>query len=63
MSKNNFVTVTEMSQVLGLSHSYCYKIIRDMNEELKSKGYMTFSGRVSRTYFNEKVYGDANASL
>jgi len=28
-----------------------------INDELKAKGYMTISGRVSRKFFEEKFYG------
>lgn len=28
-----------------------------LNDELKAKGYMTISGRVSRKFFEEKFYG------
>ena len=28
-----------------------------LNEELKSKGFLTISGRINREYFNERLYG------
>ena len=34
-----------------------YKLVREMNEELKKKGFLTIPGRVSRRYFEEKFYG------
>ena len=33
-----------------------------MNSELKKKGFIVISGRVSRLYFNEKVYGSREGS-
>ena len=33
------------------------KQVREMNEELKKKGFLTIPGRVSRRYFEEKFYG------
>ena len=33
--------------------------IRSMNEELARKGFITVAGKVSRTYFEERVYGAA----
>ena len=33
------------------------KQVREMNEELKQKGFITIPGRVSRRYFEEKFYG------
>lgn len=37
--------------------TYAYKLVREMNEELKQKGFLTIPGRVSRRYFEEKFYG------
>ena len=42
---------------LGISKPYAYKLVREMNEELKQKGFLTIPGRVSRNYFEEKFYG------
>jgi len=57
MSKNLFIKVDEMVRELQISRPYAYKLMREMNEELEKKGYMTISGRVSRQYFEEKFYG------
>jgi hypothetical protein len=38
-----------------------YKIIRRLNEELAAMGYLVVSGRVSRSYFEKKVYSGINA--
>jgi len=57
MSKNLFIKVDEMVSELQISRPYAYKLMREMNEELQKKGFMTISGRVSRQYFEEKFYG------
>ena len=31
--------------------------LRQLNEELKDKGFITIAGRVNRQYFNERLYG------
>ena len=55
---NRFIRVDEVAQELGVSKSYAYKIVQKLNAELKAKGYLTISGRVSRQYFLEKLcYG------
>lgn len=56
MSKQ-YITAKEIAETLGMSESFAYKVIRELNAELKAKGYLTVSGRVSRAYFNEKWYG------
>ena len=56
--ENRFIRVDEVAQELGVSKSYAYKIVQKLNAELKAKGYLTISGRVSRQYFLEKLcYG------
>ena len=57
VSKELFVRAEEVAGVLGISKPYAYKLVREMNEELKQKGFLTIPGRVSRNYFEEKFYG------
>ena len=52
-----FITVKEICQVLSVSESKSYAIVRDLNKELSDKGYMVIPGRVSRKYFEERFYG------
>lgn len=51
-----FVVVAEL---LGISKSKAYTIVRELNEELSAKGFITVAGRVSRKFFEEKFYGVA----
>ena len=57
MNKNLFIKAEEIATELGVSKSYAYKLIRKLNEELKNRGFITISGKVSRQVFEEKVYG------
>ena len=54
---NKFIRVEEVAEELQVSVPYAYKIIRKLNDELKNKGFMTISGRVSREYFYERFFG------
>ena len=51
------ICAEEAAQELGISKAHAYKLIHQMNEELKAKGFITISGRVSRQYFYERIYG------
>ena len=51
-----FMRVEEVAEILDVSTSSAYKVIRELNEELKRKGFITISGRVNREYFNERLY-------
>ena len=52
-----YLTAAEVAETVGVSITKAYKLIREMNEELKKKGFLTIPGRVSRRYFEEKFYG------
>ncbi|MCD8002683.1 MAG: DNA-binding protein [Clostridia bacterium] len=58
MEKGIFMTAEEVANDLNISKSFAYKIIQQLNSELKEKGYLTISGRVNRQYLLERVcYG------
>ena len=52
-----FMKADEVQEFLGVSRTESYRIIKQLNEELKANGYMIITGRVSRKYLEEKVYG------
>lgn len=62
MASSRFVTVEEVQSDLDVSRSHAYRIIRDMNEELKKRGYLTIAGRVGRKYYEERLYGEPRTS-
>lgn len=47
----NYVKAKEIVELMGVSEGKAYKIIRQLNDELKAAGYLTVAGRVSRKYF------------
>lgn len=57
-----YITAKEISEMLGVSNSKAYSIIRELNSELKERGYLTIPGKVSRTFFFEKWYGGEQVS-
>lgn len=52
-----FITVREIGEILEVSESKAYSIVKQLNQELSDKGYMIIPGRVSRKYFEERFYG------
>ena len=40
-----FITAEEVQQILNVSRSKSYQIIRELNKELKSMGYQTIAGK------------------
>lgn len=55
MTNRTFMTVEEVAAELGVSKSYAYKIVKQLNEELQKLGYLTVAGRVNANYFRKKV--------
>lgn len=54
---NSFLRVDDVANELSVSKPYAYKLIQKLNDELKRKDYITISGRVSKKYFEERIYG------
>lgn len=57
MAQTVLITVDEVKERLNISKSKAYKVVQDLNKEMKAKGYYTISGRVSEKYFCEHFYG------
>ncbi len=51
-----FYTVEDIINILNVSKSTAYREIKKLNDELKKKGYITISGKVSSKYFWERLY-------
>ena len=49
--KSDFMRVDEVVEELDVSRPYAYRVIRQLNNELKKLGYATIAGRVNRDYF------------
>ena len=57
MNEKMYYTAQEIAAMLGISQGKAYKILREMNDQLKSKGYLTILGKIPTEYFREKWYG------
>ena len=55
MTNRTFMTVEEVAAELGVSKSYAYKIVKQLNDELQKLGYLTLAGRVNTHHFLKKV--------
>ena len=52
-----FITAEEVQQILSVSRSKSYQIVRQLNKELKAQGYLTVAGKCPIQYFKQKFYG------
>ena len=49
------IGVVEVQELLGISRSKAYQIIKELNSELSQEGFITINGRISRKYFLERI--------
>ena len=52
-----YYTAAEIAEMIGVGRTSAYAIVRKMNNELKSKGYLTVNGKIPKEFFNEKYFG------
>lgn len=57
MENKKFLNANDVAEYMEVSVPKAYKIIRRLNDELVAQGYLVVAGRVSRTYFEKKIYG------
>lgn len=52
-----YFTAEEVADMLGVSWGQSYKIVKQLNDELKKQGYLVVSGKIPKKYFAERYYG------
>lgn len=57
MAQSLYYTANEVKEMLGVSRGHAYKIVKQLNDELASKGFIVVAGRVPKKYFAEHFYG------
>ena len=57
MKSKLYLRAEDVAEYMDVSVPMAYKIIRQLNNELVSQGYIVVAGRVSRRYFEQKIYG------
>jgi Mn-dependent DtxR family transcriptional regulator len=60
MEGKNFMTVEKVANELNVSKSYAYKVVRELNTQMRELGYLTVTGRVNTNFFRKKLcYNEA----
>lgn len=55
-ANKRFLTATDVAELLDVSRSTAYRIIKRLNDELNKAGKLTVAGKVSAKYFYENTY-------
>lgn len=50
-----FLDVNDVCAILKRKPGYCYKVIRELNEELKEQGKYVATGRIPKNYFEKRL--------
>lgn len=54
--ERDYYNVDDVTELIGMSKPFCYKLIQTLNGELKAKGCITFPGKVPKKYLEERLY-------
>lgn len=49
------LTAAEVAEIMDCSERHGYKIIQELNAELKAQGFIIRTGRIPRRYFFERT--------
>lgn len=49
-----YLTAAEVGEIMDCSEAYGYKVIKQLNDELKAQGYIVRAGRIPKKYFFER---------
>ncbi|BBA50946.1 MAG: transcriptional regulator [Fusobacterium varium] len=62
---NEIITVEEVAQLCKVKTGKAYKIMRELNNELEEKGYITMRGRINKSYLLKRlgIEGGNNVSV
>lgn len=52
-----YYTASEVQELLGVSRGKAYQVVRDLNQELETKGFIVIAGKIPKQFFNEHYYG------
>lgn len=55
MTKTMYVRASEVAEMLDVSKAKAYKLIAEMNNELRSQNIIVINGRVPRKYLMKRI--------
>ena len=56
VEKRKMLTAKQVAEILEISNSYAYKIIDQLNGELRKAGYLTIPGKVDSLYLEKRYF-------
>lgn len=62
MEENVLLNAKQVAKIMNIGTSRAYEVMRELNRELKTKGFYTIPNRISKIYLMERIRGTDNAS-
>jgi len=53
------INAKQVAEVLNISVSFAYKLISQLNKELKNKGFLTIPGKVDSVYLTRRFFASS----
>jgi len=50
------INAKEVQEILGISNSYAYKVIDQLNKELQKAGYLVIPGKIDALYLQKRFF-------
>ena len=50
--------VADVMEIMDLGRSTAYRLMRELNEELREQGYKTFAGKIPRSYLMKRCFDE-----
>lgn len=57
MDNKIFISASDVAKAMDISIGHAYKLVRQMNDELKKSGFIVVAGKVPYAYFRKKIFG------
>ena len=55
-TKKLWLTAEEVMELMQISRSSAYRLIKSMNDELSKMGFIVIPGRANAAFFNDHLY-------
>ena len=55
-STRKMLNAKQVAELLGISVSYAYKVIEQLNREVSKAGYLTINGKVDSLYLIKRFF-------
>lgn len=63
MQEKLYYTAADVAGMMGVGRTTSYGIVKQLNMELKEKGYLVVKGKIPKDYFDERYFGGSHRKV